>query len=142
MTRSAFATSASRASASVTSSEIGRAFFRPEASFRALSRVPLSDRHAKLCQSKRSHGSLTVHTNYDLDARIREDLGSWLGHEAGSKKQCFLRMTQLGLDSCDHGRHISGLICCNRYWCCVRQCVEMVLCYVVGWVGVQPVNAK
>jgi hypothetical protein len=124
MTRSAFATSASRASASVTSSEIGRAFFRPEASFRALSRV----RHAKLCQSKRSHGSLTVHTNYDLDARIREDLGSWLGHEAGSKKQCFLRMTQLGLDSCDHGRHISGLICCNRYGCCVRQCVEMVPC--------------
>jgi hypothetical protein len=100
MTRSAFATSASRASASVTSSEIGRAFLRPEASFFALSRV----RHATLCQRRRFHGSLTVHTDYDLDARIREDLGSRFGYEAGSKKQCFLGITQFGLDGCYHGR--------------------------------------
>ena len=58
--------------------------FRPEASFRALSRVW----HAKLRQRKRLHESLTVHTDYGLDARICEDLGSWPGNVAGSKEQC------------------------------------------------------
>ena len=115
MTRSTFATSASSAVESVTSSEMGRVFLRPEASFFALSRV----RQAEDCQTRGPKGHLRLQTDCDFDACVGENLDGGFGYKASSKKQCFLRIAQLGLKGRDHGRHTCGGFpwkCGARQW--------------------------
>jgi hypothetical protein len=86
MTKSFFATSASRAASSVTSSEMGWAFLTPAESFLADSRVLQAE--MLLIGCNKGIG-MFGHTNGDLNACITENVKGWSCHEACPKHKNF-----------------------------------------------------
>jgi hypothetical protein len=105
---SAFATSASRASASVTSSENGPSILQVRSELLCAIEGAACYKH----QRRRPHSRLLLHTDCDLDAGIGQNLDGRFSYKASSKQQCFPRVAQFGLDSCNHRRHSRGLIGC------------------------------
>jgi hypothetical protein len=86
MTKSFFATSASRAAPSVTSSEIGWAFLTPAESFLADSRVLQAKMLLTGCDERIG---MFGHTNGDVNACITENVKGWSCYEARPKHKNF-----------------------------------------------------